>query len=267
VRTKKGRRTAGHDAVATIRLSSELRESVDAWAAKQSDKPARPEAILRLVELGLERTHRRESAPNRAAKASEMAAQEIDRITDPSATGKNANFASGDLSKDRKSSETSARNRVKIDSDGPIFSQWGSSHSPQTRTPPESEVAGGVSGTLIWCGVRRAMLQGLRCGKRTGALEVPHGASGTKSPRRVAAMSAGDLDGFGPDIREPAAGLTLEPAARLDSSQFAYSLPLCAAWRQAHIKRRACSTFFVIAAGLIFHNRLDLLGGVWRQND
>src|SRR5262249_50695272 len=74
VRTKKGRRTTGHDAVATIRLSSELRESVDAWAAKQSDKPARPEAILRLVELGLERTHRRESAPNRA------------RITDPSAT-------------------------------------------------------------------------------------------------------------------------------------------------------------------------------------
>ena len=85
-RTKKGRRTTGHDAVATIRLSYELRESVDAWAAKQSDKPARPEAILRLVELGLETTHRRESAPNRAAKASEMAAQEIDRISDPSAT-------------------------------------------------------------------------------------------------------------------------------------------------------------------------------------
>jgi hypothetical protein len=78
-RTKKGRRTTGHDAVATIRLSSELRESVDAWAAKQSDKPARPEAILRLVELRFETTHRRESA-------SEMAAQEIDRISDPSAT-------------------------------------------------------------------------------------------------------------------------------------------------------------------------------------
>ena len=83
---RKGRRTTGHDAVATIRLSSELRESVDAWAAKQSDKPARPEAILRLVELRLETTHRRESAPNRTAKASEMAAQEIDRISDPSAT-------------------------------------------------------------------------------------------------------------------------------------------------------------------------------------
>jgi len=85
-RTKKGGRTTGHDAVATIRLSSELRERVDAWAAKQSDKPAWPEAILRLVELGLQTTRRRRSAPNRAAKASEMAAQEIDRISDPSAT-------------------------------------------------------------------------------------------------------------------------------------------------------------------------------------
>jgi len=85
-RTEKGRRTTRHDAVATIRLSSELRESVDAWAAKQTDKPARPEAILRHVELGLETTRRRASAPNRAAKASEMAAQEIDRISDPSAT-------------------------------------------------------------------------------------------------------------------------------------------------------------------------------------
>jgi hypothetical protein len=74
--------------LATIRLSSELRESVDAWAAKQSDKPAQPEAILRLVELRLETTHRREWAPNRAAKTSEMAAQEIDRISDPSATEK-----------------------------------------------------------------------------------------------------------------------------------------------------------------------------------
>jgi|GEM_PF-2386224 hypothetical protein len=85
-RKKRGRRTTGHDALTTIRLSSELRESVDAWAAKQSDKPARPEAILRLVELGLETTHRRESLTNRAAKASQMAAQEIDRLSDPSTT-------------------------------------------------------------------------------------------------------------------------------------------------------------------------------------
>jgi hypothetical protein len=36
-RTKKGRRTTGHDAVATIRLSYELRESVDAT----NENPAR----------------------------------------------------------------------------------------------------------------------------------------------------------------------------------------------------------------------------------
>jgi len=86
VRKKRSRRSTGHHPLMTIRFSSELRVSVDAWAAKQSDKPARPEAILRLIELGLETTHRRESLANRAAKASEMAAQAIDRLSDPSAT-------------------------------------------------------------------------------------------------------------------------------------------------------------------------------------
>jgi hypothetical protein len=62
VRKKKSRRATGHDALTTVRLSSELRERVDAWAAKQSDKPAGPEAILRLVELGLETIDGRESA-------------------------------------------------------------------------------------------------------------------------------------------------------------------------------------------------------------
>ena len=47
------------------------------------------------------------------------------------------------------------------------------------------------------------MLQGLRFGKRTGTLEVPP----ERRARRVAGglrpCPAGDLDGFGPDIREP----------------------------------------------------------------
>jgi hypothetical protein len=85
-RKKSSRRATGHGALTTIRLSPELRESVDAWAAKQRDKPARPEAILQLVELGLETTDRRESLTTKAAKASEMAAREIDRLIDPLAT-------------------------------------------------------------------------------------------------------------------------------------------------------------------------------------
>ncbi len=36
-----------------IRLSKELRETVDKWAAKQDDEPGRSEAIRRLVEIGL----------------------------------------------------------------------------------------------------------------------------------------------------------------------------------------------------------------------
>jgi hypothetical protein len=87
VEKKRGRPTIGQDSLTTIRLSSELRENVDAWAARQIDKPGRSEAILRLVKFGLESTHRRESSrTKRAAKASAMAAQEIDRLGDPLVT-------------------------------------------------------------------------------------------------------------------------------------------------------------------------------------
>jgi hypothetical protein len=87
VEKKRGRPTIGQDSLTTIRLSSELRENVDAWAARQIDKPGRSEAILRLVKFGLESTHRRESSrTKRAAKASAMAAQAIDRLGDPLVT-------------------------------------------------------------------------------------------------------------------------------------------------------------------------------------
>jgi hypothetical protein len=39
--------------VGTIRLSDEFLERVDGWAAKQDDTLGRPEAIRRLVEIGL----------------------------------------------------------------------------------------------------------------------------------------------------------------------------------------------------------------------
>jgi hypothetical protein len=66
--------------------SSELRENVDAWAAGQIDEPGRSEAIRRLVEMGLASARRAEVRSKRAATASEMAGQEIDRLGDPSAT-------------------------------------------------------------------------------------------------------------------------------------------------------------------------------------
>lgn len=50
---KRGRPPTGETAVTAIRLSAELRSSIDKWAAKQDGNPSRSEAIRRLVELGL----------------------------------------------------------------------------------------------------------------------------------------------------------------------------------------------------------------------
>jgi hypothetical protein len=48
-----GRPATGTDPVTAIRLSAELRASIDAWATTQEDEPGRSAAIRRLVELGL----------------------------------------------------------------------------------------------------------------------------------------------------------------------------------------------------------------------
>jgi hypothetical protein len=64
-----------------------MRATIDAWASKQEDKPPRSEAIRRLVELGLAGSQplsRR--SPKAAAKASELAAEQIDKLADTSAT-------------------------------------------------------------------------------------------------------------------------------------------------------------------------------------
>jgi hypothetical protein len=50
-----GRPATGQDPVTAIRLSKEMRATVDAWAANQDDQPSRSEAIRRLVELGLKK--------------------------------------------------------------------------------------------------------------------------------------------------------------------------------------------------------------------
>ncbi|MBB4373716.1 hypothetical protein GGD63_006544 [Bradyrhizobium sp. cir1] len=88
VRKRPGRPATGQDPVTAIRLSSELRKSVDAWAAKQEDLPGRSEAIRRLVELGLGRALSFARPATRAGGASadrakELAEKTIDRLADP----------------------------------------------------------------------------------------------------------------------------------------------------------------------------------------
>jgi len=48
-----GRPATGRDPIRTFRLSDEKVAEIDAWAARQPDKPSRSEALRRLIDLGM----------------------------------------------------------------------------------------------------------------------------------------------------------------------------------------------------------------------
>jgi hypothetical protein len=50
---KRGRPATGKGEATMVRLQPDLAGRVDGWATSQPDAPTRPEAIRRLVELGL----------------------------------------------------------------------------------------------------------------------------------------------------------------------------------------------------------------------
>jgi hypothetical protein len=82
----RGRPATGRDPVTAIRLSKELRETVDKWASKQDDQPGRSEAIRRLVALGLTvKMSAKQPSSLKAARAKELATKTIEKIIDPSA--------------------------------------------------------------------------------------------------------------------------------------------------------------------------------------
>lgn len=65
------------ESIVNFLLKAETAVEIDAWAAAQRDKPDRSEALQRLVDLGLKSV--------RSPKASELAAVQIDRLSDSSA--------------------------------------------------------------------------------------------------------------------------------------------------------------------------------------
>jgi len=69
-----------------LRLEPATLARVDRWAMSQQDHPSRDEAIRRLVELGFAVAQPAGAGTRTAAKAAEMASEEIDRLGDPSAT-------------------------------------------------------------------------------------------------------------------------------------------------------------------------------------
>ena len=85
---KSGRRATGQDPVTAIRLSKNLRASVDRWTRQQTDKPSRSEAIRRLVDHALAGPkHKGRRSAKSTAGASAMAGHVIDDLTDKTATG------------------------------------------------------------------------------------------------------------------------------------------------------------------------------------
>lgn len=77
---KRGRPATGRDPVSAVRLPPELTAAVDKWG--EDHDANRSEAIRRLVEIGLAtKAKPREPAPARAARAKELAAGVIDRLT------------------------------------------------------------------------------------------------------------------------------------------------------------------------------------------
>jgi hypothetical protein len=70
-----------------VRMDDLLTSAIDQWRGKQDDEPSRPEAIRRLVELGLtvKAPARPVSKLGRRLRAAELAAKAIDKIGDPAA--------------------------------------------------------------------------------------------------------------------------------------------------------------------------------------
>jgi hypothetical protein len=63
------------------------RAAIVKWAENQPDKPTLSQAIRQLVDLGLSvRAHSKQTSRTRANKANAMAANQLDRLADPSAT-------------------------------------------------------------------------------------------------------------------------------------------------------------------------------------
>jgi hypothetical protein len=110
---KKKRGAPGKGTLIKLRLQPGPLARVDQWAALQKDAPSRPEAVRRLVELGLAIAPRAGVRPEKAAKAAEMASLEIDRLSDPSATDEERQVRKRRLIKGPKEFQELRRNRPK----------------------------------------------------------------------------------------------------------------------------------------------------------
>jgi hypothetical protein len=87
--TKKsrGRPATGQGIQVGERWSEEALARIDDWRREQEDLPGRPDAIRRLVELGLTvKARSKQGSSARADKANAMASDQLDQLVDQSAS-------------------------------------------------------------------------------------------------------------------------------------------------------------------------------------
>ena len=84
---KRGPPATGKGDPIMVRVQPMQLMALDAWIAGQDHPPSRPEAIRRLVDLGLAATPPvRQRSQKARSKALDLAGKQIDRLIDPSTT-------------------------------------------------------------------------------------------------------------------------------------------------------------------------------------
>jgi hypothetical protein len=86
-RKRRGPPATGKGEPVVVRMQPPQLQALDAWIAKQAPPfPSRPEAVRRLVELGLTvKARPKQPGSARAERAKEMAAKQLDQLVDKSA--------------------------------------------------------------------------------------------------------------------------------------------------------------------------------------
>lgn len=86
---RRGRSTsAGTGQTVGVRVLPPMMKRIDQWAEVQDDRPSRPEAMRRLVEVGLDGAGPsvRQTSENTRATAAGLAGDMVDYLADPGAT-------------------------------------------------------------------------------------------------------------------------------------------------------------------------------------
>jgi hypothetical protein len=98
-----------------VRMDEPLISAIDGWREKHDDSPSRPEAIRRLVALGLAVKHKLKQPPAAiAARAKELAAKAIDKMSDGKASADDQSHRKRRLLKGPEEFRESRVDRAKV---------------------------------------------------------------------------------------------------------------------------------------------------------